>query len=278
MNFKVLIAAAALLASQSFAIIGIGAHYSPSFGSKLDAASTPQKVAENLKFSHEGFDGTMQGFGFKLWVDLLPIIDIEGTLNFQFGSYDASLWVKDPTNGTYQELPLEIEIGGTPFGKANPKFVTMTGDISITYPFTMLPIIRPYIGGGLSIHANSFVLNQGFVSALVDDPEIAGLIQEIAGLQNTEGLDAEAIQAKMLELQPKVNGLGDTMKQRVQDQALKEGLKTSVGGHILVGARFKLPIIPIAIYSNFKYYIGGDYPEEFSSGNMAVELGGGLAI
>jgi len=252
MNFKVLIAAAALLASQSFAIIGIGAHYSPSFGSKLDAASTPQKVAENLKFSHEGFDGTMQGFGFKLWVDLLPIID--------------------------QELPLEIEIGGTPFGKANPKFVTMTGDISITYPFTMLPIIRPYIGGGLSIHANSFVLNQGFVSALVDDPEIAGLIQEIAGLQNTEGLDAEAIQAKMLELQPKVNGLGDTMKQRVQDQALKEGLKTSVGGHILVGARFKLPIIPIAIYSNFKYYIGGDYPEEFSSGNMAVELGGGLAI
>jgi hypothetical protein len=99
-------------------------------------------------------------------------------LNFQFGSYDASLWVKDPTNGTYQELPLEIEIGGTPFGKANPKFVTMTGDISITYPFTMLPIIRPYIGGGLSIHANSFVLNQGFVSALVDDPEIAGLIRE----------------------------------------------------------------------------------------------------
>ena len=49
-------------------------------------------------------------------------------------------------------------------------------------------------------------------------------------------------------------------------------------GHILVGLRAKLPIIPIAAYSNFKYYIGGKYPSEIDSGNMTVELGVGLAI
>jgi hypothetical protein len=76
----------------------------------------------------------------------------------------------------------------------------------------------------------------------------------------------------------KTKQLGETMKQKVQDAALDEGLKKSLGGHILVGVRAKLPIIPIAAYGNFKYYIGGDYPSEIDAGNMTVELGVGLAI
>ena len=88
MNFKVILAAAALLATQSFAIIGIGGHYAPGFGTKMKAAPAAP-VAEGIQFSHGGFDGTMQGFGFKLWIDLLPIFDIEATYNIQFGSYDA---------------------------------------------------------------------------------------------------------------------------------------------------------------------------------------------
>ena len=35
MNFKALVAAGALLATQSFAIIGIGGHYAPGFGTKM---------------------------------------------------------------------------------------------------------------------------------------------------------------------------------------------------------------------------------------------------
>ena len=149
MNLKALVAAGALLATQSFAIVGVGFHYAPGFGTKMKSAE-PAPIANNINLSHDGFDGMMQGFGFKAWIDLLPVIDIEATLNIQFGSYDASLWVDNPADGTVNEIPLEIELGGTPFGKANPKFVAMTGDLSITYPITTLPIIRPYIGGGLS--------------------------------------------------------------------------------------------------------------------------------
>jgi hypothetical protein len=144
MNFKIIAAAAALLATQSFAIIGVGAHYAPGFGTKMKAGPKA-KVADNIDFSHKGYDETMQGFGFKLWIDLLPIFDIEGTFNIQFGSYDASLYVTNPTSGTKSEIPLEIELGGTPFGKANPKFVAMNGD-----PFPHLsdylasPLLRPY--------------------------------------------------------------------------------------------------------------------------------------
>lgn len=273
MNFKALIAAGALLATQSFAIIGIGGHYAPGFGTKMKGMDAPAPVTENgsILLKHDGFSGTMQGFGFKLWVDLLPIIDVEATMNFQFGSYDASLFVADPTSGNLTEIPLEIELGGTPFGKANPKFVSMNGDLSITYPITSLPIIRPYIGGGVTYRLNSFVLNQQFVSALVDGPmqEMIGIMASITPESTVEEIQVAAEKAQQL---------GDSMKDKVQQAALDEGLKTSIGGHVLVGLRAKLPIIPIAAYGNFKYYFGGDYPEEVDAGNMAVEVGVGLAI
>ena len=271
MKIKAFLAAGALLATQSFAIVGIGAHYAPGLGTKMKGMEAPAPVADNVLLQHQGFDGLMQGFGFKLWVDLLPIVDIEATLNIQFGSYDAALYVTNPADGAVSEIPLEIELGGTPFGKANPKFVAMTGDFSITYPITFIPIIRPYIGGGLSYHLNSFVLNQKFVSSIID-----GATQEmIAALAEAQASqDPNAVQAA----QEKAQALGETMKQKVQDAAVNEGLNTSIGGHILVGLRAKLPIIPIAAYTNFKYYIGGDYPDEIDAGNMTLEVGIGLAI
>ena len=269
MNFKIIAAAAALLATQSFAIIGVGAHYAPGFGTKMKAGPKA-KVADNINFSHEGFDEMMQGLGFKLWIDLLPIIDIEGTFNIQFGSYDASLYVVNPTSGAENEIPLEIELAGTPFAKANPKYVSMNGDLSITYPITSLPIIRPYIGGGLTVFANSFILNQAYVKSLIDDPTLQQMIAKAA----EGGTTPEEIQQQQAKLQE----TGEALKERVQEKAAKESINTSIGGHALVGFRLKLPIIPIAAYCNFKYYFGGDYPKEIDAGHMTLEVGGGLAI
>jgi hypothetical protein len=74
------------------------------------------------------------------------------------------------------------------------------------------------------------------------------------------------------------NKVSETLVENLQDAALEEGLKQSIGGHILVGLRAKLPIIPIAAYANFKYYFGGDYPEEIDPGHMAAEVGVGFAL
>ena len=268
MNFKVVLAAAALLATQSFAIIGIGGHYAPGFGTKMKAADKVE-VTPGIDFSHEGFSGTMQGFGFRLWIDLLPLFAIEATYNIQFGSYDASLYVNDPTgSGKVTEIPIKIELAGTPFGVANPKFVAMNGDLSLTYPITFIPVIRPYIGGGVTYYLNSFVLNHSFVSGIIDDPAIVDMINAVASK------DPAAIQQQAEALE----NLGQTLKQKVQDKAADEGLNTSIGGHVLVGLRAKLPVIPIAAYCNFKYYFGGDYPKEVDSGNMTLEVGGGFAL
>ena len=305
MNAKILLAAGALLASQSFAIIGIGAHYTPNFGTKMTGfAETPDRFgnsvnvtdAGEVKLWHGGFDEMMHGFGFKVWVDILPIIDIEATFNIQFGSYDASLFViKDPTAvltgaaagdvSAYDQIDLEVELGGTPFGKANPKFVQMNGDLSITYPITFIPIIRPYIGGGLTYYLNTFILNQPFTSRVVGGTYNVVKAELEAEMQNAiDGVmsnPAAALDPSSIAL-PDANTMAqrmqDALVENIQDAALEEGLKTSIGGHILVGLRAKLPIIPIAAYANFKYYFGGDFPEEIEPGRMAAEIGVGLAI
>ena len=282
MNFKVLLAAGALLATQSFAIIGIGAHYAPNFGTSMKGLGT-DKVrdrvdvtdAGEVKMWHGGFDEMMQGFGFKVWVDILPIIDIEATFNIQFGSYDATLFIADPkaslTGGelTYQQIDLEVELGGTPFGKANPKYVQMNGDISVTYPLTFIPIFRPYIGGGITYYMNTFILNQKFTKKVVGDTYATLLAESQAQLlQDPTALKATDISGRV----------EDELVENIQDAAIDEGLNQSIGFHLLVGVRAKLPIIPIAAYANFKYYFLGDYPEEVDPGHMAAEIGVGFAL
>lgn len=251
MNFKIIFAAAALLATQSFAIAGIGAHYTPAVGTSLNEAKRSEifKGQDKLQFSHGNFD-YIQGFGFKAWVDLLPFIDIEGTFNIQFASYNASLWAMRD-DGTFKEIPMEIELGGTPFAKATPKYIAMNADISVTYPFS-IPLfpIRPYVGGGLTMHWNTFVLNKAFV---------ANVFKKAYG---------------ETAVVPSANELAD----KVVDYAKDEGLTKSIGIHLLAGVRFKLPIIPIAAYANVKCYLGGDYDDDIDAGHFAFELGGGFAL
>ena len=255
MNFKIIFAAAALLATQSFAIAGIGAHYTPAVGTSLNEAKKSEifKGQDKLQFSHGNFD-YIQGFGFKAWVDLLPFIDIEGTFNIQFASYNASLWAMRD-DGTFKEIPMEIELGGTPFAKATPKYIAMNADISVTYPFS-IPLfpIRPYVGGGLTMHWNTFVLNKAFVANVIKDAY------------------GEAAASNAYEI-------GESkLADKIVDYAKDEGLTKSIGIHLLAGVRFKLPIIPIAAYANVKCYLGGDYDDDIDAGHFAFELGGGFAL
>ena len=64
----------------------------------------------------------------------------------------------------------------------------------------------------------------------------------------------------------------------LSDALTDEGLSTGIGGHILVGMRAKLPIIPIAAYANYKYYFGGEFDDEIEFGRHAVEVGVGFAL
>ena len=54
-------------------------------------------------------------------------------------------------------------------------------------------------------------------------------------------------------------------------------LNSAVGGHVLVGATAKLPVIPIAVYIDGKYHLGGGLPDAVSPG-FTIQMGGGLAF
>lgn len=263
MNFKLIFAAAAMLATQSFAIAGIGFHYTPDVGTTLKKADRSNfttndgKEIENLGFSHGSFT-FIQGFGFKAWVDILPFIDIEGTFNIQFASYNAALWAGKGENAT--KIPLEIELAGTPFAKATPKYVGMNGDLSVNYPFEIpIPLfpITPYVGAGVTMHLNTFILNKSFVEKAISKLAEDGTIY-------TENSD--------------IDTYGKKLAKKVTELAADEGLNKSIGFHLLAGARFKLPIIPIAAYANVKCYIGGDYDADIDPSHFAFEIGGGFAL
>ncbi len=254
MNFKLIFAAAALLATQSFAIAGIGFHYTPDVGTSLKKAdrSDFEGYENKLGFSHGSFT-FIQGFGFKAWVDILPFIDIEGTFNIQFASYNAALWAGSGEDA--KKIPLEIELGGTPFAKATPKYVAMNADLSVNYPFDIpIPLfpITPYVGAGITMHLNTFVLNKSFVA------------KALSRIDRPEGI--------------KENEIAKKLAKEVTELAADEGLNKSIGFHLLAGVRAKLPIIPIAAYANVKCYIGGDYDADIDPGHFAFEIGGGFAL
>ncbi len=260
MNFKILVAAAALLVSQSFAIIGIGGHYSPNVGTKLKSAekASIEGTGDLLKFDHGSFSN-IQGFGFKAWIDFLPFIDVEATFNIQFASYSAAFYV--PGGDAEVRVPLEIELAGVPFGKATPKYVAMNGDLTIAYPFLKwLPIVHPYIGAGITYHLNTFILNKKFVDGIFSD------------------MKAKYRDEKMAELLSDPKALSKELAEEVADEALDKGLNKSIGFHAMIGARAKLPIIPIALYANAKVYLGGDYDSDIDAGHFAFEIGGGFAL
>ncbi|NLG39745.1 MAG: hypothetical protein GX545_07470 [Fibrobacter sp.] len=266
MRIQTMLAAFALCATQSFAIFGIGGHYSPSVTTKLNASK--QQTVKSIEvenatvgqvlYAHKSFS-SMQGFGFKAWIDILPIIDIEATYNIQWGSYDASLFIQ-AGNEDPIEQPLEVEFGGVPFGKATPKYVGMNGDLSVTYPITFLPIVRPYVGAGITYFLNTPLMDSSFIAKFMNSADnVAGNIL----LDQNSQMDASK---------------GAELAKALAKEVAEEGLQKSIGAHILLGVRIDPPIIPIAFYVNGKYYIGGDFHDDIEMGRFVFEVGAGFAL
>ncbi|MCL2282698.1 MAG: hypothetical protein FWC26_05210 [Fibromonadales bacterium] len=247
-----LAAAFALFASvQAFAIIGVGAHYVMNTGS-LDGSDKIAKSSPlgDIKVKQESAD-VLKGIGFKLWIDILPFVDIEGTFNIAATRYQSYLVI--PTIG---EIPLEYAPDAPynlVFDKASPIFGIVNGDLSITYPFD-LPVIRPYIGAGISYFASIPIVNADFASKILTDDLIGGLV-------NPSGNPEDAAE-----------DIGGVLSKTLKD----ESYTTGIGGHIIAGVR--LTVIPIVKpYVNGKYYFGGNTNSQFTQG-FVLELGGGFAL
>jgi len=261
---KILFAAAfAVFANtQAFAIAGIGAHYNTNLGTlngetEALGIEKPMGIDEiNLKRDKAS---VLQGIGIKVWLDIIPVIDIEATFNMSATRYNTYLvLVPAPELGADEvKIPLEYKPDAPYnmlFDKASPLFGLFSGDVSITYPLDFIPIIRPYAGLGISYIASIPIINKKFAEDM--GPALAKILEQDPG---NPAASSEAI------------------TKAFTDAISKADYKTGIGGHAIVGVRAKLPIIPIAAYANTKYYFGGDLDKKFSQG-FVFELGGGFAL
>jgi len=248
---KILFAAAfAILAyTQAFAIIGVGAHYTTNLGTlkgeteALGITTKPTGIQDiNLKRDDAS---VLQGIGFKAWIDIIPVVDIEATFNMAATRYNAYLELVTD-QGTNVNVPIEYKPEAPYnmlFDRASPLFGLFSIDGSITYPITFLPVIRPYAGLGISYMASLPIINKKFAEDM--GPALAGTSEEIT--------------------------------KAFSDAITKADYKFGIGGHGIVGIRAKLPIIPIAAYANAKYYFGGNLDKKFTQGAV-FEVGGGFAL
>jgi hypothetical protein len=265
---KILFAAAfAIFAhTQAFAIIGAGAHYVMNTGSLKADKGSAYTLPDNLgsiDVDQQKASG-LQGIGFKAWIDFLPFVDIEGTFNVAATRYKTTLII--PTLDGTEIKPKEIPLAYTPdapynmvFDRADPLYGIVSGDLTVTYPITSLPIIRPYAGLGISYLAGIPIINKDFAKKMLENSKDI----DLSDLASQEPDAADAMASK----------IGEAIVQTLKDSEYKVG----IGGHAIVGFRLKLPIIPLAVYTNGKYYFGGDVGSQFTQG-FVLEVGGGLAI
>ncbi len=257
------LAACMALAAQSHAIIGLGGHIAPNLGASVKGSNAEMVYGlndQNGLFLDRSSVNSLSGFGVKFWIDALPKVDIEGTANFQFRTYSASLYAKaanSEVDGSRVDLSYDPEFPGVSV-KAKPALALGTGDLTVLYPFFKPSFVIGYFqlhgGAGVTYTYQSKVIDQKFLS------EVAA---STFGTPNQNNLSALSNPATL-----------ESFGKEVAAKMAKESYDQGVGLHAVVGARAKL--FMFSVYANEKYYIGG-VKSPLTSG-FVTEVGGGFAF
>jgi hypothetical protein len=241
------LALAAAAAGYSHAIFGIGGQWAPAPGLAIKSsegtiATPPGGTAITLT---QGSVSGLNGFGAKLWIDVLPLVDIELGSNFQWGMYDLTVAQGD------DKKDVKFDLGVID----KPGFARIASDLTIQYPFLKLPpvvnVAKFWAGGGITHVLATEVLNQKFAEkavskALAKDAGAADSPDEVAGI------------------------LADAIKD--------EGLNSGIGFHIAAGVKVKPPVIPIAAFADIKYHFLNSMPSAADANSLTMELGAALAF
>lgn len=260
---------AIIVAQPSHALFGIGGSFGRNFTSVssatdvVGAADLPAYLKSygganpgTLTVARDGVDGLNQ-LGLKAWLDLplLPI-EFEAAANVAWGSYKSVLAYQDPTDPT-RDLNITtgfdspVPVPG--IGSGETPYVSTILDASVRYPFLKLPPLSPlkpfkiYVGGGVSWFYASKVVSKDDVSEIFDI---------------TGGADQDAAAA-----------------QTALSKQLKDNFyESTIGGHVLLGAQLKIPVLPLALFADGKWYFNAAPSSAASNYPFAVSAGLGLAL
>ncbi len=265
-SFKTLIMGAAIFAAtSSYAIVGLGFHWAPGWGSSVKASSgdvfdmDQGGTAQSASILQEKSDRNI-GFGAKLWIDFLPFVDIEVSSMMQVFEYGLALDMQGDLLDT--NIALEIETGLPGYEKAKPVFGVISSDLSVKYPVFKFPpvvnIVKLYVGGGVSHFVSTAILTKDFAEDAI-----------------TSGIDQDDYTPPA---SPSEDQIAEDFVDAIVNQFKDEGLQMGIGGHLLVSAKAKVPVVPIAAYIDGKYHFGGNVPSGFERSFLSIQIGAALAF
>lgn len=272
MKKSLLAASAVVLAAQapSHALFGLGVSYgtnltSVSSSTDLVTSGLPTYLTEyaaannfnspELLIAREGVSG-LQQLGVKTWLDLPLIpVEFEAAANVAWGSYKSEvLFYEAGNNGGGNDLVINTGIDAPVpvpgIGDGETPYLSTALDATIRYPFLTLPPLSPlkpfklYAGGGVSWFYSSKVVSK----------------EDVQDIFNVSGgaVDQKAAEA----------ALADKLKD--------DFYESSFGGHVLLGAQFKVPVLPLAVFVDGKWYFNAATSDAASNSPLAVS--GGLAF
>jgi hypothetical protein len=234
------------IALPSHAVLGLGVHLAPAFGPKVKSSSgSIMPDGTDTSYAHiiTGGSSGLSGLGVKFWIDFIPVVDVEGTLNVQFGYYDLSTVV----NGNTEEVEVDLDV---PFVEAKPVYARTTGDVAILYPFFKIPMVKFSAGGGLNYIIATPVVNAAFAKKALTD----------AGIDENDSQQ-------------------DVVDAIVDAVTSSDNIEKGIGFFVQAGAKVKPPIIPLAVYGDVKYGFGGPSVSGTSGGQgLTLEAGAAIAF
>lgn len=264
---KSLLAAAAVLAMQTpvHALFGIGvsgglntnsidsktetitAGELPAFF-KTTAVPTPSITYSRAEMS------SMTQLGVKAWLELplLPV-EFEAASNLAWGSYKSSMTYSDGTNTTVIPVDIPSPLAGMGEDKGSTPYVNLLTDLTIRYPFLQLPpvlhTLKLYVGAGVTHVLATRVIDKKDIKSTFESADSAGFF--VNNQPNTAGA------TKMVE---------DNI------------LQSTFGGHISVGAQVKIPVLPIALFVDGKWYMNAAVSDAANKYPFTVNAGIGFAL
>lgn len=255
MKRKILVALSALaFAAPSHALVGIavsGGLNSTSisgadqtiFGADLPKAFN----ANDTLTAHRGKVSGLTQVGVKAWLELpvLPI-EFEASSNIGWGNYQSSLILRHNGNDTVipLDVPSPVGLGGK---SGSTPYISVLNDLTLRYPILQLPPLSPiqplkiWVGAGATYAVASRVVDKSDLQ----DVFPAGSYSTPAAAKST----------------------------------FKDNILTNTwGGHLAVGAQLKIPVIPIALFIDGKWYLHTATSSAASKYPFAVNAGAGFSI
>jgi len=278
---SIVIVAAVLMisfVSASHAIVGFGVHYGLDFSmsmkdirrdglkipvagfdmEQVDVFNLPPGMTAGqgiltpsggdfLYVSRAEFRSSFINFGGKVFVDVIPYINtLELSCNFGIWQYDGAVHYLDVDSlgkvpedwgspGKYpyktQELTLEA-FDMSYFGLSGTPYAKLQLDASVRKDVFKLSAFRVNAGGGFTVNFTTPVLG----GHLVD------------GVQVDKGYSPEKMVEELSDPNSKIG-------EQIVEKILEELFTPRYGMHIVAGAHFKIPVLPIGFYADGKFMI-----------------------